>query len=37
MVVLLFSLSEGEIDLMEYWVEDVDQELLQVVIEGVGV
>ena len=36
-VVLLFSLSEEEIDLVECWVEDVDWELLQVAVEGVGV
>ena len=37
MVVLLFCSSEGEIDLVESWVEDVDGELFQVVVEGVGV
>ena len=37
MVVLLFCSSEGEVDLMEGWVENVARELLQVVVEGVGV
>ena len=37
MVVLLFCLSKGEIDLMEGRVEDVTRELLQVMVEGVGV
>ena len=37
MVVLLFGSSEGEIDLAECGVEDIDRELLQVVVEGVGV
>ena len=36
-VVLLFGLSEGEVDLAECGIEDVDWELLQVAIEGVGV
>ena len=36
-VVLLFSSSEGEVDLAERGIEDVDQELLQVAVEGVGV
>ena len=36
-VVLLFSLSEGEVDLVEHGIEDVDRELLQVTVEGVGV
>ena len=36
-VVLLFSSSEGEVDLVECGIEDVNWELLQVVIEGVGV
>ena len=34
---LLFCLSEGEIDLVEGGVEDVTRELLQVTVEGVGV
>ena len=37
MVVLLLCLSEEEIDLVECGVEDVNQELLQVAVEGVGV
>ena len=37
MVVLLFCSSEGEVDLVESQVEDVNGELFQVVIEGVGV
>ena len=37
MVVLLFSSSEGEVDLAECGIEDVDWELLQVMVEGVGV
>ena len=36
-VVLLFCLSEEEIDLVEGGVEDVTRELLQVTIEGVDV
>ena len=36
-VVLLFGLSEGEVDLAERGIEDVDQELLQVMVEGVSV
>ena len=36
-VVLLFCSSEGEVDLVESWVEDVDGELFQVTVEGVGV
>ena len=34
---LLLSLGEGEIDLVECGIEDVDWEFLQVVVEGVGV
>ena len=37
MVVLLFSLSKEEVDLAEGWIEDVDRELLQVVVEEVDV
>ena len=37
MVVLLFHSGEGEVDLTEGWIEDVDKELLQVAVEGVGV
>ena len=33
-VVLLFGSSEGEIDLAECGIEDVDWELLQVTVEG---
>ena len=36
-VVLLLGSSEGEVDLVECGVEDVNQELLQVTVEGVGV
>ena len=36
-VVLLFCLSEGEVDLMESQIEDVNGKLFQVVVEGVGV
>ena len=36
-IVLLFCLSEEEVDLVESWVKDVDRELFQVVVEGVGV
>ena len=36
-VVLLFGSSEGEVDLAECGIEDVDRELLQVMVEGVGV
>ena len=36
-VVLLLGLGEGEIDLLERWVEDFTRELLQVVVEGIGV
>ena len=36
-VVLLLSSSEGEVDLVKSWVEDVAGELLQVAVEGVGV
>ena len=35
-VVLLFCFSEGEVDLVESWVEDIAGELFQVVVEGVG-
>ena len=34
---LLLGLGEGEIDLVECRIEDVDQEFLQVAVEGVGV
>ena len=37
MVMLLFYSSEGEIDLVEGWVEDGTRKLLQVAVEGVGV
>ena len=37
MIVLLFSSSEGEVDLAESWVEDVTGELFQITVEGVGV
>ena len=36
-VVLLFSSSEGEVDLLEGWVKDFAWELLQVAVEGMGV
>ena len=36
-VVLLFGSSEGEVDLAECGIEDVNQELLQVMVEGAGV
>ena len=35
-VTVLFGLGEGEEDLSEGRMEDVDGELLQVVVEGVG-
>ena len=35
-VVLLFSSGEGEVDLLECWIEDLTRELLQVVLEGMG-
>ena len=35
MIVLLFCSSEGEVDLVESQVEDVNGELLQVVVEEV--
>ena len=34
---LLLSLGEGEVDLLEGWVKDLTWELLQVVVEGMGV
>ena len=37
MVVLLLGSGEGEIDLVECGIEDVDRKLLQVAVEGVGV
>ena len=37
MVVLLFGLSEREVDLAECGIEDVNRKLLQVAVEGVGV
>ena len=37
MVVLLFGLSEREVDLAECRIEDVNRKLLQVAVEGVGV
>ena len=33
---LLFSSGEGEVDLSEGWVQDFAWELLQVVVEGIG-
>ena len=36
-VVLLLCLSEGEVDLVEGWIEDIARELLQVAVEEVGV
>ena len=36
-VVLLLSSGEGEVDLMERWVEDLARELLQVAVEGIVV
>ena len=36
-VVLLLGSGEGEVDLLERWVEDFARELLQVVVEGIGV
>ena len=36
-VVLLLCSSEGEVDLVEGWIEDIARELLQVAVEGVGV
>ena len=35
-VVLLFGSGEGEVDLLDRWVEDLTRELLQVVLEGMG-
>ena len=35
-VVLLLSSGEGEVDLLERWVEDLTRELLQVALEGMG-
>ena len=37
MIVLLFYSGEEEVDLVESWIEDDAGELLQVVVEGVGV
>ena len=37
MIMLLFSLGEGEEDLMEGWIEHNAWELLQISVEGVGV
>ena len=34
---LLLGSGEGEIDLSEGWVKDFARELLQVVVEGMGV
>ena len=36
-VMLLFCLGEGEVDLMEGWVEDSAWEFLQEAVEGMGV
>ena len=36
-VVLLLGSGEGEVDLLEGWVKDFAQELLQVAVEGIGV
>ena len=36
-IVLLLSSGEGEVDLLEGWVKDFAWELLQVVVEGMGV
>ena len=36
MIVLLFDSGEGEIDLLEGGVKDFARELLQVVVEGIG-
>ena len=35
-VVLLLGSGEGEVDLSERWIEDLTRELLQVVLEGMG-
>ena len=35
-VVLLLGSREGEVDLLERWVEDLARELLQVALEGMG-
>ena len=35
-VVLLLGSREGEIDLSECWIEDLTRELLQVMLEGMG-
>ena len=37
MVVLLLGSREGEVDLLECWIEDLARELLQVSLEGMGV
>ena len=36
-IVLLLSSGEGEIDLLECWVQNFARELLQVAVEGMGV
>ena len=36
-VVLLLCSGKGEVDLSESWIEDFARELLQVVVEGMGV
>ena len=36
MVVLLLGSREGEVDLLEHWIEDLARELLQVTLEGMG-
>ena len=36
-VVLLLSSGECDVDLLERWVENLARELLQVVVEGMGV
>ena len=35
-VVLLLGSREGEVHLLEHWVEDLARELLQVMLEGMG-
>ena len=35
-VVLLLSSREGEVHLLEHWIEDLARELLQVTLEGMG-
>ena len=34
---LLLGSGEGDVDLLECWVEDLARELLQVAVEGMGV